>query len=124
EVLRPPRTGPIRASPSSRMTTPSQTSPDRAAMTRALPVLEADAALIEARKSKARGWFEALRDQICTAFEGLEDALPAGQPQSGAPSGRFVRTPWERTDHSGGPGGGGVMAIMKGRVFEKVGVHC
>jgi coproporphyrinogen III oxidase len=54
----------------------------------------------------------------------VEDALPAQARLAEAPAGRFVRTPWERTDHTGAPGGGGVMAIMRGRVFEKVGVHC
>src|ERR1700756_663945 len=78
---------------------------------------------IEARKKQARAWFEALRDQIVAAFEAMEDALPATAPLADRPAGRFTRTPWSRTDHSGGPGGGGVMATMTGRVFEKVGVH-
>jgi coproporphyrinogen III oxidase len=78
---------------------------------------------IEARKKQARAWFEALRDQIVAAFEAMEDALPTTAPLADRPAGRFTRTPWSRTDHRGEAGGGGVMAMMTGRVFEKVGVH-
>src|SRR5580693_836363 len=66
---------------------------------------------IEARKKQARAWFEALRDQIVAAFEAIEDALPATAPLADRPAGRFTRTPWSRTDHSGAVGGGGVMAV-------------
>ena len=86
-------------------------------------VPEMSAAGTEQRKESARTWFESLRDQIVAAFEAVEDALPAGAPFADRAPGRFKRAPWQRTDHSGGPGGGGVMAMMSGRVFEKVGVH-
>jgi coproporphyrinogen III oxidase len=79
---------------------------------------------VEARKTRARAWFERLRDDICAALEAVEDALPANAPLADRPVGRFTRTPWSRTDHSGSPGGGGVMSLLRGRVFEKVGVHC
>ncbi len=79
---------------------------------------------IEARKTHAETWFQALRDDICGALEAVEDALPGSVALADRPAGRFKRTPWNRTDHNGAPGGGGVMSMMHGRVFEKVGVHC
>lgn len=77
---------------------------------------------IEEKKQTASAWFKQLRDQICTHFEALEDQLTG--PMSDQPVGRFERKNWNRTDKvTGLPGGGGEMSIMKGRVFEKVGVH-
>ena len=78
---------------------------------------------IETRKSAAEAWFQALRDEIVAQFEKLEADLPETAPKAGETPGQFVKTPWERTDHTGAPGGGGMMSLMKGRVFEKVGVH-
>jgi len=76
------------------------------------------------KQARTTAWFERLRNDICAAFEQLEDDLPPGAPLAKRPSGRFVRTPWSRKDHSGADGGGGTMALMRGgRVFEKVGVH-
>ena len=77
----------------------------------------------DGQKMRARQWFETLRDDICAAFERLETDLPPGAPHAESAPGRFVRTPWDRADHSAAPGGGGIMSLMHGRVFEKVGVH-
>lgn len=78
---------------------------------------------LEEKKTRATAWFAELRDRLTGAFEAIEDDLPADMPFVDQPAGRFVRTPWQRTDSTGADGGGGVMAIMHGRVFEKVGVH-
>ncbi|HEX4533594.1 MAG TPA: oxygen-dependent coproporphyrinogen oxidase [Rhizomicrobium sp.] len=77
---------------------------------------------IEPRKARARSWFESLRDSIIETFETLEreapDALYPGAP------GKFERTPWSRpAAEDGADQGGGVMGMMRGRLFEKVGVH-
>jgi coproporphyrinogen III oxidase len=79
---------------------------------------------LEEEKATARTWFEHLRHDIVTALEILEAGLPESAPHGSDAPGKFVVTPWARTDHvSGQDGGGGVMSMMHGRVFEKVGVH-
>lgn len=69
----------------------------------------------EDMKSKTKIWFETLRNQIVAEFEKLEDECSAD-----ASAGRFVKTPWTRANN----GGGGVMSMLHGRLFEKAGVHC
>ena len=72
-------------------------------------------------RTKARNWFESLRDDICAAFEAIEDDLSG--PFADRPAGRFERKAWERPAEQPSGGGGGVMSVMRGRVFEKVGVN-
>ncbi|MCW3836042.1 oxygen-dependent coproporphyrinogen oxidase [Sphingomonas canadensis] len=70
---------------------------------------------LDEQQSAARAWFESLRDQICAEFEAIE--REAGSDAA------FAYLPWDRTDPWGEPGGGGVRGVMKGKVFEKVGVN-
>lgn len=84
-----------------------------------------------ARQARAAAWFAALRDRICAAFEALEADLDAGMAArlpiadelAAMPPGRFARKSWSRTEGKPEDGGGGVMATMRGRLFEKVGVN-
>ena len=69
----------------------------------------------DAEQAAARDWFEALRDRICASFEAIE-------AESGSDA-RFAFLPWDRADHRGEAGGGGVRGVMRGKVFEKVGVN-
>lgn len=75
------------------------------------------------RKSRARAWFEALRDRLHAAFEAIEDEADPGLYGEGPPA-RFVCTAWDRSDDPAIHHGGGVMGMLHGRVFEKAGVHC
>ncbi len=70
---------------------------------------------LDAEQQQARTWFESLRDRICASFESIE--REAGSEAS------FDYTPWNRDDDPDGAGGGGVRGVMKGKVFEKVGVN-
>jgi coproporphyrinogen III oxidase len=77
----------------------------------------------EPRKSAARAWFEELQEKVIAAFELLESEAAGPFAEPCMAEGRFVRKPWARSDRTGIDGGGGRMAILKGRVFEKMAVH-
>ncbi len=70
---------------------------------------------LDTEQSRARTWFESLRDRICAAFEAIE--------RDAKSDASFGYTPWNRDDDPNGAGGGGVRGVMKGKVFEKVGVN-
>ncbi|HEY0282768.1 MAG TPA: oxygen-dependent coproporphyrinogen oxidase [Rhizomicrobium sp.] len=71
------------------------------------------------RQARAQAWFEELRDRICAAFEAIEDEGAFGA----RPAGRFERKAWIRPAEDGAEAGGGMMSLMHGRIFEKVGVN-
>ncbi|MFC7705825.1 oxygen-dependent coproporphyrinogen oxidase [Plastorhodobacter daqingensis] len=74
----------------------------------------------EAEKSRAASWFRSLRDEICTAFETLEDR----HEDEALPPGRFELSETRRKSDGDSDAGGGLMSVMRGgRVFEKVGVN-
>ena len=70
-------------------------------------------------KARARVWFESLRDRLCAALEDIENEVQGPAKEIGL-AGRFERKPWLR---QGVEGDGGVMAVLRGRVFEKAGVN-
>ncbi len=72
------------------------------------------------RKATSKAWFEALQDLLIASFERIEDE--AGPLNGDRAPGRFEKKPWMR-GKAGEDLGGGVMAMMHGRVFEKIGVH-
>ena len=82
----------------------------------------------DSRKEQASAWFKTLRNEICAEFEAIEDDLAEG-PKADMDAGHFERTDWQRDniDEPNESGsilkGGGEMSIMRGRVFEKVGVN-
>jgi coproporphyrinogen III oxidase len=73
------------------------------------------------RLARASEWFETLQLRIVEAMEALEREF--ADVGAGIAPGRFAIESWERTDASGAPGGGGRMAVLRGRVFEKMGAH-
>ena len=82
-----------------------------------------DPGSVSERQEKSAAWFSELRDQICEAFEQIEQDFN-GPGSAGLPPGKFERQTWHRDDEAGSnSAGGGVMSIMYGRVFEKVGVN-
>ncbi len=79
----------------------------------------------EDRKERAAAWFTELRDRICAAFEAIEDELEGANAARFAevPPGRFQQTAWQREPQDDESAGGGVISLLRGRVFEKVGVN-
>jgi coproporphyrinogen III oxidase len=87
----------------------------------ASPALKQDDDAFAEKKRRAQAWFPELQRQIVDALETLEaEASPKLYSEKAA---RFEFTPWQRKDENGADGGGGTMALLRGRLFEKAGVH-
>jgi len=79
----------------------------------------------EEHKKQASDWFQQFRDDLCTTLESVEDDVTGPNRTSSGPPGRFEQSAWQRDDEGGGAAnaGGGVISVMRGRVFEKAGVN-
>ncbi len=77
------------------------------------------------QKTKALAWFEKLRDDLCATLEAIEDDVEGPNVSSQGEPGRFEPTAWKRaaSEDAESHGGGGVMSMLRGRVFEKAGVN-
>jgi coproporphyrinogen III oxidase len=82
-----------------------------------------DGGALAQRKAAAAAWFAQLQERLLAEMERLEDACPGPFFPEAAIPGRFERNDWTRQNHDGAEGGGGRMAMLKGRVFEKMGAH-
>jgi len=78
---------------------------------------------LDEKKKRAFEWFMELRDRIAEALDRIEADLPPDMPFADRPPAKLVKRLWQRKDHTGTEGGGGVMGLTHGRVFEKAGVH-
>jgi coproporphyrinogen III oxidase len=72
-------------------------------------------------KARVETWFKDLRDQICSVCESIEDELTGTNIEQ--QPGRFEQKSWDRANEDDERSGGGMMSIMRGRVFEKIGVN-
>ena len=71
--------------------------------------------ILDDQQHTAQTWFKELRDQICAEFEKIESEADSDAT--------FDYLPWDRENPDGSPGGGGIQGLMKGKIFEKVGVN-
>ncbi|NQV99110.1 MAG: oxygen-dependent coproporphyrinogen oxidase [Rhodospirillales bacterium] len=77
----------------------------------------------ESHKKRAMDWFSRLRDDLCMALELIETDVEGPNGSSDLEPGVFQRKSWQRPAEDGTDGGGGTMAVMRGRVLEKAGVN-